>query len=207
MHRAGPQPGDEDVLGGRLADDQGVVLILPVVTMKERQLLVSVGGIVGGVEVEGEGGGKLTAVMLLEPLDAGGDVEVDELLEDRGRGQVLEAAERGLAGQGVIFGQTVGEELEDRIVAEGVVIVAVFVAGQDAEDPLAKHRQQRLRRAAAWDRPDRRPCGRCSSSAHRTAARAAARRRKLFVRPWAGQRPAFVGENQTVLARGSRPEL
>ena len=37
--------------------------------------------------------------MLLEPLDAGGDGEVEEFLEHLRRGQVLEAREGRLAGQ------------------------------------------------------------------------------------------------------------
>ncbi len=47
--------------------------------------------------------------------------------------RVLKAAERRLAGQGVILRQAVGDHLEDRIVAQRVVIIAVLVAGEDAE--------------------------------------------------------------------------
>jgi hypothetical protein len=88
--------------------------------------------------------GSVPPCCCLEPFDAGGNVKVDQLLEHRRRGQILEAAEGWLAGQGVVFGPPLGDELEDRIVAQGVVIVAVLIAGEDAEDPLAEHGHQRL---------------------------------------------------------------
>ena len=144
VHRARPQPGDEDVLRRRLADDQRKVLILSVVAVKQSQLLLAVGRIVGGVQVERDRGGEPAAVALLEPLNAGGDVEVDELLEHRRRGQVLEPRQRRLRRQRLVLRQPVGDELEGRIVAQRVVIVAVLVAGEDAEHALAEHRRQRL---------------------------------------------------------------
>jgi hypothetical protein len=64
MHRARAQPREKDVLGGRLADDQREVLILAVVAVEERELLVPVGGIVGGVEVQRDLRGKRPAVLL-----------------------------------------------------------------------------------------------------------------------------------------------
>ena len=55
---------------------------------------------------------------------------------------VLEAGQRRLAGQVVVLGRAVGDELEDRIGAQGVVVVLVLVAGEDAEDAGADHLQE-----------------------------------------------------------------
>ena len=71
MNRAGTEPGDEHVPGRRLADDQREILILAEVSVEERELLMAVGRIVGGVQIERDRGGQSSAVLLLEPLDAG----------------------------------------------------------------------------------------------------------------------------------------
>ena len=109
------------------------------------------------------------------------DREVDQLLQHRRRGQVLEAAERRLAGQCLILGQSIGDQLEDRIVTQRVVIIAVFVAGENAEQPLTQHQQQRVLTLRVWDRQDIARIVRCSSTADQTAAAAAARHRKKVV--------------------------
>ena len=83
-------------------------------------------------------------MLLLESLDAGGDIEVDQLLQDRRGDQVLKAAQRRLTGQGIILRQLPGHQLENRIVPQRVVIIAVLVAGQDAKESLPQHRQKRV---------------------------------------------------------------
>ena len=57
---------------------------------------------------------------------------------------VLEAREGGLAGQIAVFRESVGEELEDGIRTQGVVVVLVLVVGEDAVDALADHAEQGL---------------------------------------------------------------
>ena len=69
------------MLGGRLADDQRKILVLAIVAMEECQLLVAVGGVIGGIQVEGDDGRQRAAVLFLEALDAGGDGEVDQPLQ------------------------------------------------------------------------------------------------------------------------------
>jgi hypothetical protein len=56
----------------------------------------------------------------------------------------FEATKRRLAGQCPALGQPPGDELEHRIIPERVVIIAVLVPGQDAEETLPEHRVQRL---------------------------------------------------------------
>src|SRR5262249_2563861 len=73
----------------------------------------------------------------------GGDELVEEdvaqALEGLDGDGVLEAGQRRLAGQVVLVGGAVGDELEDGVGAEGVVIVLVLVAGEDAVDAGADH--------------------------------------------------------------------
>ena len=55
---------------------------------------------------------------------------------------VLEAGQGGLAGQVVVLRGAVGDQLEDGVGAEGVVVVLVLVAGEDAIDPGPDHLQE-----------------------------------------------------------------
>ena len=50
--------------------------------------------------------------------------------------------QRGLAGEVVVLGQAIGEQLEDGIRPQGVMIVLIFVAGEDAEQATADHLQR-----------------------------------------------------------------
>ncbi len=61
------------------------------------------------------------------------DVEVYQLLKDLRRRQVLEARERRLARQRLIVREPISDQLEDRIIAQRVVIVAIFIASENAE--------------------------------------------------------------------------
>src|SRR5262249_43050448 len=65
--------------------------------------------------------------------------DVAQALEGRDGDGVLEAGERRLAGQVAIVRRAVGDELEDGVGPEGVVVVLVLVAGEDAVDPGANH--------------------------------------------------------------------
>ena len=121
-------------------DDPRQVLVLVVIAVEERQLLLAMRGIVEHVDVEGQ-----------VPRGRGerGDELVDEnVLQSPQRADVdgvLEAGQGGLAGQFPAFGRTAGEEFEERIVAEHVVVVLVGVVGQDAVDPHADHFQKGMR--------------------------------------------------------------
>jgi hypothetical protein len=80
-------------------------------------------GIVEGVQVQGERG-----LRSIKGRDELIDQHVPQPPEIGNRDGVLEPGERGLAGQVLrIVRKTVGDQLEDRITAEGVVIVLVLV--------------------------------------------------------------------------------
>ena len=64
MHRARTQRGVEHVLRRRLADHDREVLVLFVVAVEQRELLLAVRGIIGGVEIERELLGQLPVVLL-----------------------------------------------------------------------------------------------------------------------------------------------
>ena len=88
-----------------------------------------VGRVVHGVEIEGQLAGRR-----LEGGDELVEEDVAQPLEGSDGDGVLEAGQGRLAGQVVILGGAVGEELEDGVGAEGVVVVLILVTGQDAVD-------------------------------------------------------------------------
>jgi hypothetical protein len=57
---------------------------------------------------------------------------------------VLEPGQRRLTGEVCIVGRAAGDELEDRIGAEGVVVVLVRIASEDAEDAGPDHLRERV---------------------------------------------------------------
>src|SRR6266545_4477325 len=78
----------------------------------------------------GEGGDELVEEDITQPLEG---------LDGDG---VLEAREGGLTRQVRVIRGAVGDELEDGIAAQGVVVVLVLVAGEDAVDAAANHLQE-----------------------------------------------------------------
>src|SRR6266542_2193990 len=64
VNRSGTEPGEKDMPGGWLADDQGKVLVLSEVSVEERELLMAVGWVVGGVQIERDRSGEVAAVLL-----------------------------------------------------------------------------------------------------------------------------------------------
>lgn len=103
-------------------------------------MLLAAGGIIEPVQIEHEPS-RRRVERIQELLDEqfpqaeqGSDVD-----------RVLEPGQRRLrSGPGVVIGNAVADQLEHRIVPQRVVIVLVFIAGKDAVDPLADHRQQRV---------------------------------------------------------------
>jgi hypothetical protein len=123
----GPQPRDEDVPRRGLAHDHREVLMLVVKSVEEGELLLAVGRVVGRIGIDRDDIGHATAVRSLEPLDAELDREVDRTEDRIGGHRVLEPRERRLARESLVVGEPVGDHLEDRVVTERVVVVAVLV--------------------------------------------------------------------------------
>src|SRR5262249_38083796 len=115
-------------------DDQGQVLVVVVVVGPEGQLLMTVRGVIDGVEVDGqvlrrfaERGDELVNEQHAQAFQ-GGDVDL-----------VLETRQGGLAGQVGLSGPPATDELEDRVAAQSVDVVLLLVVGEDAVDALADH--------------------------------------------------------------------
>ena len=151
-------PGAVDVGGSELGeqemaaaeDVEGQETAVFVVAVEEGVLLAPMGLHVGGVDIEGDARGRR-----LVGVEKQGDEQVGEFLEVcgdlmvpaiAGVPGVLDAVQRRFAGQrrrAFTGGRrrlaaAIGEELARRIVAQGVVIVDVFIAQGDARDPLGQ---------------------------------------------------------------------
>jgi hypothetical protein len=117
----------------------------------------------------------------LEGRDDLVEEHVPQSLEGGDGDGVLAAQQGGLAGQVEVLRGAVGEELEDGVGAEGVVVLLVRVAGEDAVDAAAHHLQERVLRE-----------GRVAGSSSASA--------KVRVRPirWSnwrtGEQPGVAGE-------------
>jgi hypothetical protein len=97
---------DELVVVGA-GEDQRQVLVLVVIAVPERQLLVPVGRVIDGVQVEGQ-----VARRRVEGGDELVDEDVTQPLERFDGDGILEAGQGGLAGQVVLLRGAVSDELE-----------------------------------------------------------------------------------------------
>jgi hypothetical protein len=141
MRRAVPQGHHHRQVRFGIGDDQGEVLVLSVVAVEQRELLGPVRRIVEAVQVE-----RQPSRLLSEGLDKLIDQQLPQAEERLDADGVHEPRERRLRGQlGLVVRQPITDQLKDRVVAERVVIVLVFVPGEDAIDPLPDHRQQGVR--------------------------------------------------------------
>ena len=134
-----PQIGHEQARPAGDVQRQEAVVV--VVTVEEVLLLVAVDRVVGGVDVEGEFGGRRLE-RREELVDQDGR-DADEV----GAGDaVLEPAERGGRGEfgGAVDFGVVGRGLPERIAPEELVVVEVLVAGGEPEDPLGQERPLRV---------------------------------------------------------------
>ena len=110
---------------------------VPVIVAVEKAVdLVAVNPVVGGVEVEDQ---------FLRRLFVRGDEDFDENFGDVGQrppgDAVLQPAQRRRRSQRLIrIDAAFGDQLHQRIVAQGLMVVAILVAQRDGEDPLAEHR-------------------------------------------------------------------
>src|SRR5208337_4323700 len=122
------QPRRQQTSSVALEDQHGVIHVLAVSAVEEAELLLAVGGIVGGVEIEQD----LAALANLLAAQS------DELLPQpvvqahqiTGGRRVLPAAEGGLRAQRVAQ-FLIGDDLQQRIVAQAAGVVGILVAGYD----------------------------------------------------------------------------
>jgi hypothetical protein len=133
-YRARPQTDQDDLIGVGRRDDQRQILPLAVVAVEHDEWLLAVRRLVHRVAVAAEPARRRS-----ERRDEVIDQRVTQAPERRNRDGVLEARERGLAGQVVGVRTAPRDDLEHWIAAQRVVIVLVLVAGDDAVQPRPKH--------------------------------------------------------------------
>src|SRR6266702_385030 len=128
-----PQSCCQQASGVALEDQHGVIHVLAVGAVEEAELLLAVGGIVGGVDVEQ----NLAALPDLVAAETNEQVQqrVVQLHHIASRRRVLPAAEGGLGAERVAQ-LLIGDYLQQGIVAQSVSIVGVLVSGDDLIDAL-----------------------------------------------------------------------
>jgi hypothetical protein len=109
--------------------------VLAVGAVEKTELLLAVGGVVGGIEVEQ----NLTALahLIAAETDELLDQSVVEVHQVAGARRVLPATEGGLGAERVAE-FLIGDDLQHRIMAQAVGIVSVFVASHDLVDALSQ---------------------------------------------------------------------
>ena len=125
---AGTQAGRQQAAGVALEDQHGVIHVLVVSAVEEAELLVAVGGIVGGIEIEEDLAGLQDfAAAQTNELPTESVAEADKIASGR---RVFPAAQSGLgAEREAEF--LVGDDLQQRVMAQAVGIVGIFVTGND----------------------------------------------------------------------------
>ena len=132
-----------------LEDQHGVIHVLAVATVEEAELLLAVGGIVGGIDVE------QNLATLADLVTA----EADELLAQpvvvvhqiAGGRRVLPATEGGLGAERVAQ-FLIGDNLQHGIVAQTVGVVGIFVAGDNLINALPQQHQRIMMQAVVLPR-------------------------------------------------------
>src|SRR6516162_11148473 len=133
--RAPTQSSSQQTTRVALEDQQGVIHVLVVAAVEEAQLLLSVGRIVGGIDIEQD----LSSFPNLFPADLHKPIEqsILHMQEVTRRGRVLPTAEGGLGSQRCTQ-RLIGQNLKRRIVAKPIRVVGVLVARDDLVQALAK---------------------------------------------------------------------
>jgi hypothetical protein len=113
-------------------DEERVIHVLFVITVEEAELLLAMGGVIGGVHVQDDdlaGTGMGLEVQIEKPVREPAQVSGGHL--------VFEAGERGLGGQvNRTFRSLTGHDLESRVLGEPGGIVIVFVTQGDGKQTL-----------------------------------------------------------------------
>src|SRR5256885_1250395 len=133
------QPRRQQTSGVAFEDQHGMIHVLAVGSVEEAELLLAVGRIVGGIEIEQD-------LAALQDLLA---AEADELLAQpvvpahqiASRRDILPTAEGGLgAERNPEF--LIGDELQQGIVAQTIGVIGIFVSGHDLIDALPQQHRR-----------------------------------------------------------------
>ena len=135
---SGPQSGSQQTTAVSLKDQQRVIHVLAIATIKEAELLLPVRGIVGGIDIQQD----LSSFADLFPADLHKPIQqsILQLEQVARRGRVLPAAESWLRSE-ELTQRLIGQNLKSRIVPQAIGVVGVLVASDDLAEALAKQRQ------------------------------------------------------------------
>ena len=132
---AGTQQREHRLAGCRVEDVDGLEAIVVVMGVEQGQLLAAVDGIEGIVDIEGDALGTT-----LEASEEQIDHRQPHAHKRAPRRRVLEARQGWLAHQiATRLGQAATGQLERRIDAQGIEVVAILVATGDGEQPCPDH--------------------------------------------------------------------
>ena len=142
MPSAGAQHGQNQMIGVAIEDQQRMVHVLPIVGMVGRPFLRAIGRIVRPIPVQHDALGHPVALSFTE-------IELHQCDRQAITGAavhgIVEAREGGLTGPGrPRMRQAATDELEQRVMAQGVGVVLIFVATRNLEDALADEGFERV---------------------------------------------------------------
>src|SRR2546428_4373013 len=138
------QPRRQQASGVTLEDQHGVIHVLSVSAVEEAELLLAVGGIVGGVEIEQD----LAALADLVAAEAD-ELRAQPIIQAyqfAGGRRILPAAEGGVGAERVAQ-FLIGDDLQHGIVGQTLGVVGIFVAGDDLIDALQQQGQRTMAHA------------------------------------------------------------
>jgi hypothetical protein len=132
-----------------LEDQYRMIHVLAVRAVEEAELLLAVGGIVGRVEIEQ----NLAALanLLAAPSDELLPQQVVQAYQLACGRRVLPTAEGGLRAERTAQ-LLIGDDLQQRIVAQAAGVVGILVAGDDLVDALPQQRQRIMAQAVLLPR-------------------------------------------------------
>jgi hypothetical protein len=139
-----PQAGGEQTTGVSLKDQQRVIHVLAISTIKEAELLLSVSGIVGGIDIQQD----LSSLANLFPADFQKPIQQSILQSEQiaRRRRVLPAAESWLRSE-ELTQRWLGQNLKSRIVPQAIGVVGILVARDNLVEALTKQRQHGMTNA------------------------------------------------------------
>jgi hypothetical protein len=144
-----PEPRRQQTAGVALEDQHRVIHVLAVGAIEEAKLLLAMGRIVGGIQIEQE----LAVLPDLFATDADKDLQqrVVQAHEIACRRRVLPPAKRGL-GTERLSQLLIGDDLQQRIMAQAVSVIGVFVPGDNLVDALPQQPQRVMKNTLFFSR-------------------------------------------------------
>ncbi|SRR6266566_1354782 len=143
------QPRRQQASGVALEDQQGVIHVLVVGAVEKAELLLAMGGIIGGIDIQQD----LTALADLLAAQTQELFQQSVIQEHQiaGGRRIFPAAEGGLGAERLAQG-LIGDDLQQRVVAQAVGIVGIFVSGNDLIEALPQQCQRVVLEAMALTR-------------------------------------------------------